>query len=86
MLDCSSIDFIDTQGSQALGELAEVAHATHSSFRLARVGPSIIELLDRDGVLEAIGRDHIHVSVDHAVEAELASANGALVPTGEERK
>jgi sulfate permease, SulP family len=72
VLDCRSVVFIDAQGSAKLGELADLARAHDISFRLARVKPAVIEVLARDGVLERVGADHIHIDVNDAVEAELA--------------
>ena len=72
VLDCASMVVVDAQGSAKLGELAEVASANKISFRLARVKPAVLEVLDRDGVLDRIGTDHVHIDVNDAVEAALA--------------
>jgi SulP family sulfate permease len=74
VLDCQGIDFIDSQGSAKLGESVELARANGIAFRLARVKPSVMEVLSRDGVLERVGADHIHNDVNEAVTAQLASA------------
>jgi SulP family sulfate permease len=71
VLDCQGIDFIDSQGSAKLGEFADLARQRDVAFRLARLKPSVMEVLMRDGVIERIGSDHIHADVDEAVRAQL---------------
>jgi SulP family sulfate permease len=68
------MDFIDSQGSAKLGEFVDLARANDIAFRLARVKPSVLEVLSRDGVLERVGADHIHSDVNEAVTAQLSSA------------
>jgi hypothetical protein len=43
------------------------------TLRLARVKSAVRELLDRDGVLDRIGDDHIYANIDQAVEADLVT-------------
>jgi len=71
VLDCADIPFVDSEGSAKLGELAQLGRDNGISFRLARVKPVVLEVLSRDGVVEALGADHIHDDVSRAVEAEL---------------
>jgi high affinity sulfate transporter 1 len=71
VLDCADIPFVDSEGSAKLGELAQLGRENGISFRLARVKPVVLEVLARDGVVEALGADHIHDDVSRAVEAEL---------------
>ena len=73
VLDCQGMDFVDSQGSAKLGEFVDLAQANDIAFRLARVKPSVLEVLSRDGVLERVGADHIHNDVNEAVTAQLAS-------------
>ena len=42
---------------------------TASRFRLARVKPQVLAVLEADGVVDLIGADHIHGNVHRAVEA-----------------
>ena len=77
VLDCQGLDFIDSQGSAKLAELARVAGARNISFRLARVKPSVADVLALDGTLDQIGADHIHPDVNAAVTAELARDSAA---------
>ncbi len=72
VLDCSAITFVDSQGAAALTELAMFAEEHDVTLRLARVAPGVRRILDRGGVVDLIGRDHLHPSVDRAVERHLA--------------
>ncbi|KQW53782.1 hypothetical protein ASC77_05895 [Nocardioides sp. Root1257] len=72
VLDCSAITFVDSQGAAALSELVVLADEHDISLRLARVDPGVRRTLARDGVVERLGPDHLHPSVNEAVERELA--------------
>ena len=71
VLDCQSIDFIDSQGSAKIGELVDLMQSGELELRLARVKPVVGEVLARDGVLARLGADHVHLDVDHAVTTQL---------------
>jgi SulP family sulfate permease len=73
VFDCADIPFVDSEGSAQLGELTELARENGVAVRLARVKPAVLDVLARDGVLDAIGADHIHDDVNQAVEAELGA-------------
>ena len=70
VLDCEGIDFIDSQGSAKMGEILELTKQTDITLRLARVKPTVYEVLRRDGFLERIGDDRTHGNVYRAVKAE----------------
>jgi sulfate permease, SulP family len=70
VLDCEGINFVDSQGSAKMTEIATLADQAGVSLRLARLKPSVRAILDRDGVIERIGADRIHGNVHRAVEAE----------------
>jgi sulfate permease, SulP family len=73
VLDCQGIDFIDSQGSAKIGELIDLGSAHDITLRLARIKPVVRDVLARDGILERLGRDHVHADVDAAVKAQLAA-------------
>lgn len=79
VLDCRSVDFIDSQGSAQLRELIEYARVHGVSFRLARVEPQVMDILMRDGVIELLGVDNIHESVNEAVQIQLMLARRPAV-------
>jgi anti-anti-sigma factor len=85
VLDCQGIDFIDSQGSAKVGELADLGRVHGITLRLARIKPSVREVLERDGIFDRIGRDRVHADVNEAVVAQLAAdaragGAGAVAP------
>ena len=74
ILDCQGINFIDSQGTAKVAELVDLMEAGEFVFRLARVKPAVLEVLERDGVLARLGDDHIHLDVNQATMAQLTSA------------
>jgi sulfate permease, SulP family len=73
VLDCEGINFVDSQGSAKMAEITRLAEESGLTLGLARVKPAVAATLDRDGVLERIGPDHIHGNVYRAVQAEKAA-------------
>ena len=73
VLDFAGVDFIDSQGSEKLGEIRRLTAASDATLWLARVKPQVRELLATDGVINKIGEEHIHGNVYEAVEAALAA-------------
>ena len=72
VLDCEGINFVDSQGSAKLNEIADLTDDAAVTLRLARVKPAVGATLSRDGVLERIGADRIHGNVHRAVQAQLS--------------
>jgi sulfate permease, SulP family len=75
VLDCEGINFADSQGAAKMAEIAALAEESGLVLRLARVKPAVAAILDRDGVLERIGSDHIHGNVYRAVQAQTAETS-----------
>jgi SulP family sulfate permease len=73
VLDFEAVPYMDSQGSEQLREILEFVESQSASLRLARVKPVVRAKLERDGLLERIGGDHVHGNVHRAVEAELAA-------------
>ncbi len=73
VLDCSAMNFVDSQGVAELTEILTIADEEHVTLRLARLKPGVSATLARDGLLDAIAPARIHPSVDHAVQAQLES-------------
>jgi high affinity sulfate transporter 1 len=69
VLDCDAISETDTTGCDALHVLHSTLAAAHISLRLARVDKDVMEYLKRDGVLNALGRDAVFLTVREAVDA-----------------
>jgi SulP family sulfate permease len=76
VIDCSGIDFIDSQGAAKIDEIDELARSAGVTLRLAHVKPQVATVLKRDGVLERIGRSRIHGTVDEAVAAQPNATDG----------
>ena len=74
VLDFAGVDFIDSQGSEKLGELHRLTDASDATLRLARVKPHVRSMLVADGVLDELGEDHVHGNVYEAVEAQMRLA------------
>ena len=72
VLNLEGVNFIDSQGATKLHELHELAESEGFELRLARLKPQVREVLEKDGVVEEVGADHIHGNVHRAVEAQLA--------------
>jgi SulP family sulfate permease len=75
VLDMEGVNFVDSQGSAKLAELYELTKSEGVTLRLARVKPNVLAVLQADGIVEQIGRDHIHGNVYRAVEAEVAAGS-----------
>ena len=71
VLDLEGVNFVDSQGVAKLTEIHEFLQADDVGFRLARVKPHVLAVLQADGVVDLIGADHIHGNVHRAVQAEL---------------
>ncbi len=71
VLDFAGVDFIDSQGSERLGEIRRLAEAFGATLRVARVKPQVRAMLAADGVIDQIGQDRVYGNVYEAVEAEL---------------
>jgi sulfate permease, SulP family len=72
VLDLEGVDFVDSQGAAKLTEIHQVAETSGVTLRLARVKPAVVKVLDAEGLLDRIAKDHIHGNVNRAIEAQLA--------------
>ena len=70
VLDLEGVDFVDSQGAAKLAEIHALTESRGITLRLARVKPHVRTILGADGIIDIIGRDHIHGNVDRALEAE----------------
>jgi len=71
ILSMEGVDFIDTEGADILAKIAKAGQDVGVDLHLARVKPQVIEILQRDGVVDLLGSDHIHDDIAAAVEIHL---------------
>ena len=79
VIDFAGVNFIDSQGSGQLGKLVTAAERAGVSLRLARVKAEVLEVLEADGVAQALGTHRFHPNLDSAVTTELAQEHGLPV-------
>ena len=72
LIDAEGISDIDTTATQQLGELLDELDAAGIEVLWARVRQPVLDMLERSGLLERVGKDHIFLEVDDAVTHYLA--------------
>ena len=75
VLYLAGVTFIDAQGSATMADIVRVAAESGVELRLAGVRPAVRRPLERDGVIDRIGADHVHGNVHRAVAALAAPAS-----------
>ena len=68
VIDFEGVNYIDSQGSANVGAIVDLARNHDVDLRLARVKPQVLEVLDRDGVVERLGASSVFGGVLEAVE------------------
>jgi high affinity sulfate transporter 1 len=66
VISFEGVDFVDSQGSAKIDRLIELADTYGAELRLARVKPAVVDLLERDGVIDRLGPDNIYDNVYEA--------------------
>ena len=67
LIDMEGVNYIDLEGSDMLNEIAKDMRTVGVEIHLARVKHEVMDMLEKDGVDQIIGRDHIHDKVGDAV-------------------
>jgi high affinity sulfate transporter 1 len=70
VLDCGGINFIDSQGAASMADIVTLVRDAGVRLRLTRLKPGPRAVLEREGVIDLIGADHIHGNIHRAVAAE----------------
>ncbi|WP_375165026.1 SulP family inorganic anion transporter [Rhizobium hidalgonense] len=83
LLDASAISHVDSTGAAALDAVAETLSKQNITFAIADLNEESRQLLDRAGVITAIGSSNIFNDKDEAVAA-LGSARDAIFDKAEE--
>jgi high affinity sulfate transporter 1 len=73
VLDFEAVNFVDSQGVGELARILQVATDLDIELRFARTKSRVLDMLAIDGVVDRLGADHFHPSVDEAVRAALAN-------------
>ena len=73
VLDFEGVNYIDSQGSEKVGDVLTLARSHSVELRLARVKPAVLDVLRRDGVADRIGGSRIYGNVFEATK-DLATA------------
>ena len=71
ILSMEGVDYIDAVGADALKKIANAGKSANVAIYLARVKSQVTDVLNRDGVVDLIGADHIHDDIAAAVEMHL---------------
>ena len=77
VVSCEGVDFIDSQGSEKLGEILELADTYGAEMRLARVKPAVLDVLRHDGVLDKLGEHQVYGNVYEACVDHIPRARRA---------
>ncbi len=83
IISMEGVNFIDTEGADKLKKIAQAGLDLGIDLHLARVKPQVHEFLQRDGVIDIIGDDHVHAGIADAVNMHLHEHRGQPSP-GEE--
>lgn len=76
VIDCGGVNYVDSQGSEAIGNLLDLVRSHGAQLRLARVKPPVLEVLAADGVVDRLGESGIRATVYDAA-VELISPSGS---------
>jgi anti-anti-sigma factor len=74
VLDFEGVSFIDSQGADKVGEILELAKTRDIELRLTRVKTKVKDLLQRDGIIDRLGRSRIYGNVYEAAADKIPDA------------
>lgn len=77
VLEAASMNQIDASAEQALEGIIEDYTERGISLRLATVKHPVRQVLERSGLVDTLGEDHLHLDVHQAVEAALRDIDRA---------
>ena len=72
ILSMEGVNFIDTEGADTIKKIAEAGKDLGIDLYLARLKPQVLNVLQRDGVVDLVGAEHIHHDIDAAVQLHLS--------------
>jgi sulfate permease, SulP family len=68
VLDLEGVNYIDSQGSEKIGDILELTKAHAAQLRLARVKPAVMAVLRRDGVADSVGEQNVFGNIFEATK------------------
>jgi sulfate permease, SulP family len=68
VLDLEGVNYIDSQGSEKIGDILELVQAHSAQLRLARVKPSVMDVLRRDGIADRVGEANVFGNIFEATK------------------
>jgi len=71
ILSMEGVNFIDAEGADMVKKIAQAGQEHGIDLHLARVKPQVMEILERDGVVDLVSQEHIHGSISSAVAMHL---------------
>ena len=74
VLDLEGVNFIDAQGAAKLREIHGLCAVQGCTLRVARLKPTVLDVLRAEGFIDLLGADHIHGNVHRAVEAHVTES------------
>jgi SulP family sulfate permease len=74
----SGINFIDVAGAELLAQEAEAQRAAGGSLYLCNLKPTVVEVLERAGLVDRIGRDRIFATKDEAIRGIYPRLDSAI--------
>jgi SulP family sulfate permease len=69
LLIATGVNLIDNAGAELIGNVARSLRAAGVQLYLCKLRPAVHALLDRAGVIDAVGRDHVFATKDQALAA-----------------
>jgi len=72
ILSMEGVNFVDTEGADALKKITQAGLDLGIDLHLARVKPQVLDVLQRDGVIDLIGSEHIHDDIAAGVKMHLS--------------
>ncbi len=72
ILSMEGVNFMDVEGADTLKKISLAGKDLGIDLHIARLKPQVLEVLQKDGVVELIGAEHIHDDIASAVELHLS--------------
>ena len=74
----SGINFIDVAGAELLAQEAEAQRAAGGALYLCNLKPTVVDVLERAGLVDRIGRDRIFATKDEAIRGIYPRLDSAI--------